>query len=635
MFENDCVMVKILFICLDDEYFSPMAKMVMRDLVSKAGLEGKIFADSAGVNSTAAGKPLKEEAIAVLKKNGITPAEHTGQCFFDVDFEDYDLLVVLDLVSSFVINRHFGDTRDIKLRLLLQFAGERRDVSDPFDTHEDDSTFNDVMLGCKSLLDLLLRSAEKHKDVQEDEEEKKDKGRNAPRLKKVQTLLLLDELMDTDEKHPKNSAELAKAVEKRWEKLTGEKETLSEPGIQRQIKDINQSGIMEIETCTNKKRGYYRNDHPLEPSEVAVIAQAVFRTQNLNKKASKRVLQSLQRLTNIAGRQHLDGIMEQLERTTLRRKPQYETILYAINALLEGIIKHRKVMFNCYVRTELDKTELVLVTEKNSKEPKKYVVSPYYLVWEDEECYLVCHDPENDTAEGHRLTHYRLSLFANVEVLEEATISIGHMIEFYRYAIPYTFKGTGEWLPGTMTDGRVPGTRQYWLTTEENRKRLEEGKPPIMSKEEALKLFALDRYVRENVYMYHNDKPPVYIKLFFREDALEDILRRFNLDKKDIAFNRVTSYFSDGEQVCTASVTAQPNEGLYKWLVKQSNEVIVAKPDFVREEVKRRLQVALRGIESYERKDDAEIDRNVMAADLNHEMMMRARLVNMRTIEFE
>ena len=456
-----------------------------------------------------------------------------------------------------------------------------------------------------------------------------------PRLKKIQSLLLLEELMDTDENHPKNSVALADAIAKRWEKLSGKQEIIGQQSIQRYVQDIKESGIMEIQTCDNKKAGYYRYDFPLEPSEVAIIAQSVFRTQTLNKEASKRVLNALMRLTNITGREHLKEIMEQMDRTTLRRKPQYETILYAIDTVLKAIIAQKKIQFHCYQRTELDKKDLVLVTEKNSETPKEYIVSPYYLVWEDEECYLVCHYPENDPKEGHILTHFRLSLIANAKILDEGTFSIGHMMEFYRYAIPYTHRGTGEWLPDLMPDGRVPGTRQYWLATEENRTRKQEGKPPIMPKEEALKLFALDRYARENVYMYHNDKAPEYIKLFFREAALEDIMRRFNLDKKNIAFNRVTSYFSDGEQVCTASVTAQPNEGLYQWLVQHSNEVIVAKPDYVREGVKRRLKVALRGIESYEKKDDATVDSYLSDDDSTHQFMMQKRLVNMRTIEFE
>ena len=95
-------------------------------------------------------------------------------------------------------------------------------------------------------------------------------------------------------------------------------EVIGAQSIQRYIHDINCSGIMEIRTCTNKKAGYYRCNFPLEPSEVAVIAQSVFQTQNLDKEAKKRVLNALMRLTNITGREHLKEIMEQLDRTTLR-----------------------------------------------------------------------------------------------------------------------------------------------------------------------------------------------------------------------------------------------------------------------------------------------------------------------------
>ena len=171
--------------------------------------------------------------------------------------------------------------------------------------------------------------------------------------------------------------------------------------------------------------------------------------------------------------------------------------------------------------------------------------------------------------------------------------------------------------------------------TEENHKRMAAGEPPIMSKIEALKLFALDRYARENVYMYHNDAPPADIKLFFREDSLETVISQFGLDKDRIEFGNVTSYFTDGEQVCTATVTAQPNEGLYQWLLQHSNHVIAVKPDYVREEVHRRLKTALKGIESYE--DGTEdIDEYAKSSRLAHDVMMQHRMgVDMRIIKFE
>ena len=151
-------MLKILFICLDDEDFTKKKKMVMRDLISKAGLEEQITADSAGINASSTGKTLKDEAKAVLAKNGITATDHTGQCFFEIDYNDYDLLIVLDRISAFAIKRRLKDTFKRRIYLLMQMAGEQRDVSDPFDTHEDDSTFNDITLGCNSLMEKLLQA---------------------------------------------------------------------------------------------------------------------------------------------------------------------------------------------------------------------------------------------------------------------------------------------------------------------------------------------------------------------------------------------------------------------------------------------------------------------------------------------
>ena len=54
------------------------------------------------------------------------------------------------------IGRIVGNDRDGKVYKLLQFAGEERDIADPWYTGNFDATYDDVLKGCTALLNEIL-----------------------------------------------------------------------------------------------------------------------------------------------------------------------------------------------------------------------------------------------------------------------------------------------------------------------------------------------------------------------------------------------------------------------------------------------------------------------------------------------
>ena len=125
----------------------------------------------------------------------------------------------------------------------------------------------------------------------------------------------------------------------------------------------------------------------------------------------------------------------------------------------------------------------------------------------------------------------------------------------------------------------------------------------IADKREDLADFALDRYMRENPYMIHDEQEVVAVQLCFKEDFLGNVLERFNLNSRKIRANPNGLYTDKGEPMYSALITVQPNDGFYSWLMANANQVVVAEPAFIRQEVKKRLQEALRAIADYENKD--------------------------------
>jgi len=58
----------------------------------------------------------------------------------------------IENIKKFLKNRYSG-----KVQRLLEFAGEDRDILDPWYTDDFDTTYNDVVKGCKALLNFIKK----------------------------------------------------------------------------------------------------------------------------------------------------------------------------------------------------------------------------------------------------------------------------------------------------------------------------------------------------------------------------------------------------------------------------------------------------------------------------------------------
>lgn len=116
--------------------------------------------------------------------------------------------------------------------------------------------------------------------------------------------------------------------------------------------------------------------------------------------------------------------------------------------------------------------------------------------------------------------------------------------------------------------------------------------------------FSLDRYMRENPFMYHSPAPVIDIKLHYPPDCLGTILKQFNLSQQDLYAYDTGKTYPDGTPIWSAMLTLQPNKGFYMWLFQQGGRVTVVEPKDIRDEMKKRLAHALAAINAYEKSPD-------------------------------
>lgn len=144
-------MKKILFVCHGNICRSPMAEFVLKDVLKKQGGEAQVA--SAATSREEVGNPVYPPAQAILRQHGIDPEGKKARQITSEDYDAYDLLLGMDEANIQNMLRLFSGDPDNKVRLLMDLAGEPRDIADPWYTGDFQQTWEDVNRGCGALLE--------------------------------------------------------------------------------------------------------------------------------------------------------------------------------------------------------------------------------------------------------------------------------------------------------------------------------------------------------------------------------------------------------------------------------------------------------------------------------------------------
>ncbi len=144
--------LKILFVCHGNICRSPMAEFIMKDMVRKAGVEDRFVIDSKAARRDELGNDTHYGTKAKLRQMGIPFTKRKATLLSKRDYAAYDLLIAMDTENLHDMLRLFGGDPDKKICMLLDFAGERREVADPWYTGNFDETYEDIVKGCTGLL---------------------------------------------------------------------------------------------------------------------------------------------------------------------------------------------------------------------------------------------------------------------------------------------------------------------------------------------------------------------------------------------------------------------------------------------------------------------------------------------------
>ena len=156
------------------------------------------------------------------------------------------------------------------------------------------------------------------------------------------------------------------------------------------------------------RKGYYLGAREFELAELKLLVDAVQSSRFLSEKKSHELIKKLERFCS----RHAAGKLQRQVHVIDRVKAMNESILYLVDTIHEAIAENRMISFR-YMKWNGQKK---LVPRHDGK---RYLVSPYFLMWEEENYYLVAYD---EVAMDRR--YYRVDKMAEIKK-EEAVRTHG------------------------------------------------------------------------------------------------------------------------------------------------------------------------------------------------------------------
>lgn len=135
-------------VCLGNICRSPLAEGIMQHLAQKNGLDWEV--DSAGTGNWHVGEGPDRRSTRAASKFGIDISRQVCRLFTVADFDDFDLILVMDksnLKNVLSMARNKADAA--KVRLLLS----DKEVPDPYyDDSQFEPVFKMIEEGCKAVI---------------------------------------------------------------------------------------------------------------------------------------------------------------------------------------------------------------------------------------------------------------------------------------------------------------------------------------------------------------------------------------------------------------------------------------------------------------------------------------------------
>lgn len=212
---------------------------------------------------------------------------------------------------------------------------------------------------------------------------------------KLKPLYLLKYLMQhSDEEHPVSTAELIAELARNG--ISAERKS-----IYTDIEALTNFGI-DIIKVNGKNAGYYIGSRDFELPELKLLVDSVQSSKFITQEKTFKLIKKIENLASI-----YDGqLLQRQVFVSNRVKSMNESIYYTVDVISDAITQNRKIRYQYF--------EYTVEKERRFRHNGAfYEVSPFALIWDDENYYMLAWD-----SDAEKMKHYRVDKMYKVSMTE-------------------------------------------------------------------------------------------------------------------------------------------------------------------------------------------------------------------------
>lgn len=212
---------------------------------------------------------------------------------------------------------------------------------------------------------------------------------------KLKLLYLLKFLMqNSDEEHPLSTAQII-------EELARNNISAERKSIYDDIEALRLFGI-DIIQIKGKNGGYYIGERDFELPELKLLVDSVQSSKFITQDKTYKLIKKIENLASV-----YDGqLLQRQVFVTNRVKSMNESIYYAVDVISDAITQNRKIRYQYFEYT-------VSKERRFRHDGAFYEVSPFALIWDDENYYMLAWD-----SEAEKMKHYRVDKMHKVSMTD-------------------------------------------------------------------------------------------------------------------------------------------------------------------------------------------------------------------------
>ncbi|MDL2323866.1 WYL domain-containing protein [Ruminococcaceae bacterium OttesenSCG-928-A16] len=220
---------------------------------------------------------------------------------------------------------------------------------------------------------------------------------------KIKLLVLLQILeQQTDQDHPFTVQQIIKALAQKG--IAAERKTIYDD-----MEALQQFGA-DVVVLRGKSNQYYLGERRFQLPELKLLVDAALSAKFITAKKSGELIRKISGFSSVYQAQ----LLQRQVHVQGRVKTMNEGIYYTVDTLQTAMAQGRQIQFK-YYQWAVDKTAPGQFTQNWRQGGTPYLVSPWALVWDDENYYLIAYD-----APAGILKHYRVDKMESIETLDSA-----------------------------------------------------------------------------------------------------------------------------------------------------------------------------------------------------------------------